>query len=113
MSFIGSGLFNSVMLASFLLLVFGAAFWFPLFTMLLVSVFSIGKSWLRLNAVKLVLQDYESQLKRQFWTQNTLWLFTPALFFCNCVCALLSRKIVWRGIKYELKSPTETVIISQ
>lgn len=113
MSFIGSGLFNLVMLTSFLLLIFGFAFWFPLITILLVSIFSVGKSWLRLNAVKLVLKDYERELNKQFWTQNTLWLFAPPLFFYNCVCALLSRKIIWRGIKYELKSPTETVIISQ
>jgi ceramide glucosyltransferase len=113
MSFIGSGLFNSVMLASFLLVIFSNYFWFPLITILLVSTFSIGKSWLRLNAVRLVLKDYEPQLNKQFWTQNTLWLITPPLFFYNCVCALLSRKIVWRGIKYELKSRGETVIISQ
>jgi cellulose synthase/poly-beta-1,6-N-acetylglucosamine synthase-like glycosyltransferase len=113
MSFIGSGLFNFVMLTSFLLLFFGVSFWFPLIIILLVSIFSIGKSWLRLKAVKLVLKDYERELNRQFWTQNTLWLFAPPLFFYNCVCALLSRKITWRGIKYELKSPAETVIISQ
>lgn len=111
MSFIGSGLFNLVMLASFLLLIFGISFWFPLITIFIVSIFSIGKSWLRLNAVKLVLKDYERELNKQFWTQNTLWLFAPPLFFYNCVCALLSRKIVWRGIKYELKSPNETIVI--
>lgn len=113
MSFIGSGLFNSVMLTSFLLIIFGVALWFPLLTILLVSIFSIGKSWLRLNAVKLVLKDYERELNQQFWTQNTLWIFAPALFFYNCICALFSRKIVWRGIKYVLKSPTETEIINQ
>jgi hypothetical protein len=112
MSFVGSGLFNAVMLASFLLIIFSVAFWFPLVTILLVSVFSIGKSWLRLNAVKLVLKDFERELNQQFWTQNTFWLFAPPLFFYNCVCALLSRKIVWRGIKYLLKSPTETVIMA-
>ena len=113
MSFIGSGLFNLVMMTSLLLLIFGVEFWFPLITILLVSIFSIGKSWLRLEAVKLVLKDYRQELNRQFWTQNTLWVFAPALFFYNAVCASLSRKIVWRGIKYELKSPTETVIINQ
>ncbi len=112
MSFVGSGLFNLVMLASVLLIIFGVSLWFPLVTILLVSTFSIGKSWLRLNAVKLVLKDYEKELNAQFWTQNTLWLLAPPLFFYNCVCALLSRKIVWRGINYELKSPTETKIIN-
>lgn len=112
MSFIGSGLFNLVILTSFLLLIFSQNFWFPLITILLVSIFSIGKSWLRLNAVKLVLKDYERELNKQFWTQNTLWLFSPALFFYNCVCAWLSRKIIWRGIKYELTSSNSTKILS-
>jgi ceramide glucosyltransferase len=113
MSFIGSGMFNAVMLTSLLLLIFGIGFWFPLITVLLVSIFSIGKSWLRLKAVKLILRDYERELNKQFWTQNTLWLLAPLLFFYNCVCASLSRKIVWRGISYELKSPTETRILGK
>jgi ceramide glucosyltransferase len=112
MSFIGSGLFNALMLTSLLLLVFSDHFWIPLIVILLVSLFSIGKSRLRLQAVRLVLKDYERELDRQFWTQNTLWLFAPALFFYNCLAALLSRRILWRGIRYELKSPTETVILS-
>ena len=112
MSFIGSGLFNLVILTSFLLLIFSQNFWFPLITILLVSIFSIGKSWLRLNAVKLVLKDYERELNKQFWTQNTLWLFSPALFFYNCVCAWLSRKIIWLVIKYQLTSSNSTKILS-
>lgn len=111
-SFIGSGLFNTVMITSILLMIFSSAFWFPLVTILLILIFSTGKSWLRLNAVKLVLKDYEQELNKQFWTQNTLWLLSPAVFFYNCFCALLSRKIIWRGIKYELKSPHSTEILS-
>jgi hypothetical protein len=79
--------------------------------MALVAFFSTGKAWLRLNAVRLVLTDHKTALQRQFWTQNTLWLLSPALFFYNSVAALLSRRMTWRGITYELKSPRETVII--
>ena len=31
----------------------------------------------------------------------------------NAIVAGFSRRIVWRGITYELKSPTEAVIISR
>jgi hypothetical protein len=34
------------------------------------------------------------------------------LHLYNALAALFSRRITWRGITYELKSPTETVIIS-
>jgi len=81
-------------------------------TLVLVSIFSIGKSWLRLKAVELVLGDRWPQVKRQRLAQNSLWLISPALFLINCVAATVSRRLTWRGIKYELKSPTETVIIT-
>jgi cellulose synthase/poly-beta-1,6-N-acetylglucosamine synthase-like glycosyltransferase len=114
-SFTGAFLFNLVFVWGMLIIILNPAntvsFWFALISIILISAFSTGKAWLRLKAVKLVLRDYEKDLKKQFWTQNTLWIFSPALFLYNCICALLSRRILWRGIAYELKSPQETVII--
>ena len=71
-----------------------------------------GKALVRLKAVKLILKDYEKELNRQFLPHLILWTITPLLYFYNSVRALFSRKIVWRGIEYELKSATETVILS-
>jgi cellulose synthase/poly-beta-1,6-N-acetylglucosamine synthase-like glycosyltransferase len=114
-AFIGSFIFNFVFVWGIFILIFGSigefSFWFALISLVLISVFSTGKAWLRLNAVRLVLKDYESDLKKQFWTQNTLWILSPALFFYNSFRALLSRKIVWRGIEYELISPNQTAVI--
>ena len=111
-SLIGSFLFNFVMIWAILITVFSSiesfSFWFAVFTFLTVSIFSIGKSHLRLKAVKSVLKDHEAELKKQFWTQNSLWIFSPAIYFYNSVCALFSRKIVWRGISYKLDSPFHT-----
>lgn len=116
MSFFGSGLFNAVMIAAFLIEILRHKNDFVVFaaivTLVLVAIFSIGKAWLRLKAVKLVLTKYNSELRRQFWTQHTLWLLTPALFFYNSFAAWVSRRMTWRGITYELKSPAETVIIT-
>lgn len=114
-SFMGAFLFNLVFVWGILIVAFyptdALAFWFAAASLSLVSAFSIGKAWLRLNAAKLVLKKYESELNRQFRAQNTLWIFSPALFFYNAFRALLSRKIVWRGIGYELKSHDKTIII--
>ncbi|MBA2737679.1 MAG: glycosyltransferase [Pyrinomonadaceae bacterium] len=116
-SFIGSFLFNLVFIWGILILIFGAinefSFWFALASLIAVSIFSIGKARLRLNAVKLVLKNYEKELDKQFWTQNTLWILSPALFFYNALAAWISRKIVWRGIKYQLNSPKLTSIITE
>ena len=115
MSFFGSTLFCGVMLSAFLIVVLSRentfAVWAAIATLVLVSAFSIGKSWLRLKAIRMTLPQYERELSRQFLTQNTLWLLTPALFLYNSIAALLSRRMIWRGTRYELKSPTETVII--
>jgi cellulose synthase/poly-beta-1,6-N-acetylglucosamine synthase-like glycosyltransferase len=116
MSFFGSALFTFVMLAAFLIVIFSGgnsvAVFASIATIVLVSLFSISKSWLRLKAVRLVLREYDQQLRAQNFTQNTLWLLSPPLFLCNTIMATISRRMTWRGIRYELKSPTETVIIA-
>jgi ceramide glucosyltransferase len=116
-SFIGSGIFNLVYLWGIWIIVsemlYGGTIWPAIAVLILISLFSIGKSWLRLKAVGLVLTGHKKQLRLQWITQNTLWILSPAVFFYNCVAALLSRNITWRGITYELKSPSETVITAR
>lgn len=108
MSFVGSGLFTFLMLASFLIVLLSRRtsplVWAALATLVLVSAFSIGKAWLRLKAVSLIIPE----AKRQFLSQLTLWLVTPPLFLYNCVRAPLSRRMTWRGITYRLVSEKET-----
>ncbi len=111
-SFLGSFLFNFVMLWAFILIALcpfnSLKFWSAVLTVSAVSVFSFGKSFLRLKAVKMVLTGYDNDLNKQFISQNLLWIFSPAVFFYNSVRALFSRKIVWRGIAYKLESPVRT-----
>jgi hypothetical protein len=40
-----------------------------------------------------------------------MWPLASALYLYNAVAAAVSRRITWRGITYQLKSPDETVII--
>lgn len=116
LSFFGSGLFNAVMIAALLIVIFSRgydlAFFGAVATLVIVSVCSIGKAWQRLNAVRLVLTQYEPELRRQLVPQNVLWILTPLVFFYNAAAASVSRQMTWRGTRYRLKSPTETVIIA-
>jgi cellulose synthase/poly-beta-1,6-N-acetylglucosamine synthase-like glycosyltransferase len=114
-SFLGSGLFTAVMIASL-----GVVFTDPsgpfaryaaLFTIISVTLLSVGKAWLRAKAIRLVLRENRAALDRQFIYQIALWLFTPAIFFINCSAALFSRRITWRGTEYEMTSPTETKVL--
>ena len=113
-SFIGSFLFIATFWSgvSFLFFLSGWHFWLTLFFLIVIFAFGAAKAWLRLSAVKLVLKDFERDLNRQFVWQITLWTISPALYFYNCFRALLSRKIVWRGIEYNLPSAHSTEIVS-
>lgn len=114
-SFLGSFLFNLVWIWGISILILqplnSFSFWFAAAALFLIFAFSTGKSWLRLKAVRLVLGSYECALKKQRWTQNTLWIFAPAIYLYNCSCAFFSNEICWRGIKYKLKSPHETIVL--
>ena len=116
-SFLGSGLFNVVMLSSFLIMIFSPTnnltVVIAMFTLLSVTIFSIGKSWLRFRAVELILGQYRRELRRQSLPQMTLWALSPAIFLYNCSAALISRKVAWRGTVYEMISPSETRIVRQ
>jgi len=66
-----------------------------------------------LQAVQLPLAKYSRELSRTLLAHLLLWPITSALFLYNAIAAMFSRQIDWRGIRYELKSPTEAVIISR
>ncbi len=116
LSYFGAILFNAVMITSVLIAALSPLNSIPFFiaaaAFLIVTIFSTAKAWLRWKAVKLALPQHEKALKKQFIWQNTLWFVTPAIFLYNCIAASFSRRMTWRGTVYELKSPSETVIIA-
>lgn len=111
-SLIGSILFIFTFWTGIILLFFvsGIHFWITLFFTFTIFLLGFIKAWVRLNAVKLVLDEYEKELNKQFLPQIMLWTISPILYLYNNLVAILSRKIIWRGIEYELKSKTETII---
>jgi len=113
-SLIGSFLFTTIFWTGTVLLFFVSDFHFWLTLTFLFVIFAFGfvKAWLRLKAVRLVLNNYEKELNVQLLSHLTLWTISPLIYFYNCVCALFSRKIIWRGIEYNLKSATETEILT-
>lgn len=114
-SLLGSLIFTVVFWTGVFLLLFllsGFHFWLTLLLLLVIFALGCGKARLRLAAVKLVLKNYEKQLNRQLAAHLTLWTITPILYFYNCIRALFSRKIRWRGIEYNMKSATETEVLS-
>ena len=89
----------------------GLTFAWPLALVSVVFLLGMWKSFFRLRAAALALEDYHAELRAGVWAHLLLWPLTAALFLYNALAAALSRRIAWRGIVYELKSPDETVII--
>lgn len=89
----------------------GRSFMVPLLLLLVVYVLGALKSYIRLQAVGAALRGYGKQLSRSMPSHVLLWPVASALFLINGLVATFSRRIIWRGITYELKSATEAVII--
>jgi ceramide glucosyltransferase len=89
----------------------GLSMTMPLILLLLIFLLGAGKSFLRLRAVSLPLARYRQELNRSAPAHLLLWPLTVLIYLYNALAAAFSRRIEWRGMTYELKSPTETVII--
>ena len=105
---LGSGLFTIVFFGGIGLFVVRGSM-AVLFILLILFLLGAAKSLIRWLAIT------EHGLRRNpdMLAHVFLWPFASLLYFYNTVVAGFSRRIKWRGITYELKSPTEAVIISR
>lgn len=67
---------------------------------------------LRAVGVSEVLQAYRAQIAGQSWIYVLLAVFVPFLYLVNFIASLITRKIRWRGVTYELIAPEQTRILS-
>jgi cellulose synthase/poly-beta-1,6-N-acetylglucosamine synthase-like glycosyltransferase len=115
---LGSALFALVFFGGLILLILqilkilSPTFLLPL---VLLIIFGLGatKSFIRWRAIKISLDSYHEALNRDLFAHIFLWPFASLLYLYNAIIAGFSQRITWRGITYELKSPTEAVIISR
>lgn len=110
---LGSFLFNLVVVWALILAVTGSgvAWLLAVSALSLIWGFSVGKAYVRLRAIGMAMPDFRPELKRQTLSQVSLWVLSPAVFLWNCLAALVSREIVWRGIRYRISSPERTEIV--
>lgn len=66
---------------------------------------------LRLTGVTEALPAARAQILGQAWIYVLLTMFVPFLYLANFVNSLVTRKIRWRGLSYELISPQQTRIL--
>jgi ceramide glucosyltransferase len=87
------------------------AFHIVMLTFLPVLLSAIRSSF-RLIGVTEALPAGRSQIMGQGWIYILLTVFVPFLYLANFVNSLVTRKIRWRGMAYELISPNQTRIVS-
>ncbi|HVG39250.1 MAG TPA: glycosyltransferase [Pyrinomonadaceae bacterium] len=91
----------------------GKGFIPPLMFVAVIFLLGAGKAVYRLRAVGLVLGGDRRESAAGAAAHLLWWPAASLLFTINAYAALFSRRITWRGITYELKSPVETVIIER
>jgi len=115
---LGSALFALVFFGGFILLILQILKILSptlLLPLALLIIFTLGatKSFMRWRAITTPLNHYRPSLNRDVFAHIFLWPFASLLYLYNAIVAGFSQRITWRGITYELKSPTEAVIISR
>lgn len=115
---LGSALFTIVFFGGLALLIVrllsGQSWW--LLASVLAVIFALGaaKGFIRWRAVSRALgAKYQAALRRDLLAHVLLWPFASVVYLYNTIVAAFSRRITWRGITYNLPSPTEAVIISR
>jgi cellulose synthase/poly-beta-1,6-N-acetylglucosamine synthase-like glycosyltransferase len=113
----GSALFVLVFFGGIALVITRALLGLPFAapSVVLGVIFALGavKSHQRRRAVSQVIGDRRISSFGATLAHLTLWPLASVLFLYNALAAAVSRTVVWRGITYQLKSPTETVILSR
>jgi cellulose synthase/poly-beta-1,6-N-acetylglucosamine synthase-like glycosyltransferase len=111
---LGSALFTLVFFGGILLLslqILSGVL--PLLVLLLIFLLGATKAFVRWRAVRIPLAAYRSMMNRDLPAHLFLWPIASLLYLYNAIVAGFSQRINWRGITYDLKSPSEAVIISR
>ena len=114
---LGSALFTLVFFGGLVISIISIATEaIPVFVIgFVLTIFLLGaiKSIIRWRAVQILLHQYHKELRRDLLAHVFLWPVTQPLYLYNALVAAFSRRVRWRGITYELKSPHEAVIIGR
>jgi len=84
-------------------------------TAILALIYVLGclKAWLRLKAVSKVLPESKSTQYLVRVIYYLLWPLVSLLFLYDFISSATTRRIKWRGVWYEMRSPTETVVLGE
>jgi len=88
--------------------------WLHLLLMpLMIVLLAAGKGALRTIAVGEMLPEWKAPLRDWSWVWTALAPVVPFLFTWNFIASLLTKRIRWRNIRYELVSPNITRVLTR
>jgi ceramide glucosyltransferase len=88
--------------------------WIQIFLMSLVlPLLAAIKGALRAVAASELLPEWKTQINDWSWAWSVLAPVVPFLFSWNFVASLLTRRIRWRNVRYELVSPGTTRVLNR
>jgi ceramide glucosyltransferase len=88
--------------------------WFQLVLItLVIPLLAAMKGALRTMAVNELLPEWKAPLSQWSWVWTVLAPIVPFLFSWNFIMSLLTRRVRWRNIRYELVSPGVTRILKR
>lgn len=82
---------------------------------LLAAVLLMGcaSGGLRARALARLAPQWRGEVNRHLWAYTLMAPLSGLVTAYGVVSALLSRRIEWRGIRYEMRSPNETVVLGR
>jgi ceramide glucosyltransferase len=78
-----------------------------------VPFLAVIKGVLRTIAVMEMLPEWKAQLGQWSWVWTALAPIVPFLFAWNFISSLLSRRMRWRNVRYEIVSPSITRVLTR
>lgn len=81
--------------------------------LLLLPLQMINASWLFGSILGLLPTQIHAEVRRLRWNYVRTAPIASAMTLLNTLHSSRTRRMTWRGITYELRSPTETVVVSR
>ena len=108
-------LFNAIFFGGLAFAVIGASLGKNILTasLLLVVIYLLGsaKGVLRLLAAREMLPQARDEIASLWWMYCLLWILVSLVYLFNFIKSATTRRILWRGVLYGMRSPTETTVI--